>query len=408
MWREAPVRAGRRIACLAGGDSSSAGGVARAFSPWVDVSGDGAVWLDVRGCGALHRSEEGLAAAIGEHARRAGAAVRVGIAGSKAAARLAAEHDLGVVPPDRDREALAALPIDALRPSAEAAEAFRRWGIERLGQFAALPRGEVALRLGAEGSRLWEIAAGEDDEPLVPTPQPDEPEEAVDLEYPAYEVEPLLFVLRGAIDRLAGRLAERGTAFGAVVLRLLLESGGADDRALGLASPLRDVPAILALLRVSIEAGPPAAPVVGVRARAIPAAGRPAQLSLFEPAGPSPQKLAVALARLAALVGPDRVGTPARTAAHRSAAPLALRVLRPPVAVQLERKPVPFLRLRTADPNLSGPIVRASGPWRLRSGWWGDSPVERDYYDVELSGGALLRVFRDAIRDEWFIDGVYD
>jgi protein ImuB len=402
MRREGQGGEGFRIACLCGGSSSSPAEIARLFSPWVEMAEGGIAFFDVRGCGALHRSEGNLAAAVLE---RAGPQARLGVAGSKATAQLAADFGLGVIPPGRDRAALAPLPLAALLPSPEAGQAFRRWGVKRCGQLAALSRGEVALRLGAEGSRLWELAAGEDDEPLVPTPLPDEPEEEVELEYAVDEVEPLLFVLRGALDRLAVRLAARGMAFGAVVLRLRLESRAVDDRWLSLAAPLRDVPAILALLRVSLEARPPAEPIAGLRARAIPAGGRSAQLSLFEPAGPSPQKLAVALARLAVLVGPDRVGTPQVVDEHRSAAPLAVRVLRPALAARWEPHPA---RLSTPDPRLCGTLLRLSGPWKLRSGWWSDAPLERDYYDGELSTGALVRLYRDALADQWFVDGVYD
>jgi protein ImuB len=177
-----------------------------------------------------------------------------------------------------------------------------------------------------------------------------------------------------------------------------------------------DVPSILALLRVSIESSPPRAPVVGLIVRAVPAAGRPGQLSLFERAGPAPAKLAVALARLAVLVGPERVGTPVVSDVHRSAAPLPLRVLRPPLSAEVLTNgegrpmsgPLSFVRLRTADRRLSGDIRRASGPWKLRSGWWSDAPVERDYYDVELSCGALVRLYRDVPADAWFVDGEYD
>jgi protein ImuB len=365
---------------------------------------------------------------------------------------------LGVIPPGADREALASLPLAALRPSPQVAAAFRRWGIARCGRLAALPRGEVALRLGAEGARLWEIAAAQDDEPLVPTPLPDEPQEEVDLEFPLFEVAPLLFVLRGALDRLAVRLAVRGVVFGAVVLRLDTAGQGeppldtdsrlttrgkgeppldtaehrwgwkggreVDERWLSLAAPMRDVPSILALLRVSLESRPPRAAVLGLVVRAVPAAGRPGQLSLFEPVGPAPQKLAVALARLAVLVGPGRVGTPVVPDVHRSAAPLPLRVLRPPLEVRWDPpappsaagvrseaclpSDVPSSGLRTTDHRFSGDLRRLSGPWKLRRGWWSEAPVERDYYDAELSSGALVRLYRDVLVDEWFVDGVYD
>jgi nucleotidyltransferase/DNA polymerase involved in DNA repair len=37
----------------------------------------------------------------------------------------------------------------------------RRWGIESLGQFAALEKEAVAARLGPIGVELWERAAGQ-------------------------------------------------------------------------------------------------------------------------------------------------------------------------------------------------------------------------------------------------------
>ena len=52
--------------------------------------------------------------------------------------------------------------------------------------------------------------------------------------------------------------------------------------------------------------------------------------------------------------------------------------------------------------------MAASGPWRLRSGWWGETPIDREYWDVELSSGPLLRIFREAATDAWFADGIYD
>jgi len=34
--------------------------------------------------------------------------------------------------------------------------------------------------------------------------------------------------------------------------------------------------------------------------------------------------------------------------------------------------------------------------------------VERDYWDLELSGGELYRVYRDRTTGDWFADGMYD
>jgi hypothetical protein len=50
----------------------------------------------------------------------------------------------------------------------------------------------------------------------------------------------------------------------------------------------------------------------------------------------------------------------------------------------------------------------SAGPWTLEEGWWNEQPVERDYWDVELSDGGLYRIFRDRTTGEWFADGMYD
>jgi hypothetical protein len=61
-----------------------------------------------------------------------------------------------------------------------------------------------------------------------------------------------------------------------------------------------------------------------------------------------------------------------------------------------------------ATPRVQGLVRVAAGPWTLEDGWWSDQPVERDYWDVELSGGGLYRVYRDRTSGDWFADGMYD
>jgi hypothetical protein len=61
-----------------------------------------------------------------------------------------------------------------------------------------------------------------------------------------------------------------------------------------------------------------------------------------------------------------------------------------------------------ATPRVQGLVRVAAGPWTVEDGWWGDQPVERDYWDVELSGGGLYRIYRDRTNGDWFADGMYD
>ena len=59
-------------------------------------------------------------------------------------------------------------------------------------------------------------------------------------------------------------------------------------------------------------------------------------------------------------------------------------------------------------PRLAGRVRVASGPWEVEEAWWGDRPGDREYWDVELEGGGVYRIFRDRGAGGWFADGIYD
>jgi hypothetical protein len=59
-------------------------------------------------------------------------------------------------------------------------------------------------------------------------------------------------------------------------------------------------------------------------------------------------------------------------------------------------------------PGVTGRVVTAAGPWRVEGSWWDAEAFSRDYYDVQLSDGVIYRMFFEAARQGWFVDGVYD
>ena len=419
-----------------------------AFSPRVEPQPHGdeaAVAFDVSDLGRLFDHEEQLAAAIDAGARKLKLTARLGIARDKTTARVAALANTGVslVPAGREAPFLAQLPVELLGPSDHTRTLLSRWGVRRIGELASLPSGGVAVRLGKEGARLAQVARGEADDLLEPRPEPLVFEEGLGLEWPIEDAEALAFVLRRLVDDLLTRLGFRSLAAGALELTLKLDralcdaqalAGGAlDVRTIPLAAPTREAPTLLSLTRADLERRPPPAPVTGVIVRAHAARARPAQLGLFEPAGPSPDKLATLLARLHALVGAGRVGAPAlvdrhlpdafsvqpfqppkatpRTSINDAAAPalrpLALHAFRPPRIAEA-RLDAGRLRWLSAE-GLGGQVIAQAGPFRLRDGWWlGPLAVARDYYDVELSDGAVYRVFHDLRGGEWLVEGCYE
>jgi hypothetical protein len=55
-----------------------------------------------------------------------------------------------------------------------------------------------------------------------------------------------------------------------------------------------------------------------------------------------------------------------------------------------------------------GRVAVAAGPWRVEEGWWSEAPLDREYWDVELTGAGLWRLFREPASGRWFADGAYD
>jgi protein ImuB len=457
--------------------------VAGGFSPRARRHAPGEVLLDVGGLVPRFGSEQGIAHELLRACGRVGLEARVGIAASIGVARVAARctepwvgasfasgnslpaseggsgglerrlegrdgagppatdsarvaarsGELVVVRADEEQEFMAPLPLVLLEPPPNLAAMLARWGLTTAGELARLPRQEVALRLGPGGVALHRLACGEETVAFVPDPLREVLREGVDLEFPLGALEPFLFLASGILSRLEQRLELRGEGFSEVLLELHLEGGGHREYRLKLVAPTREVPAMLALARLQLEASPPGAPVDGLTALVTPGRVRLAQGSLFGPAMPAPGKLSTALARLAALVGPDRVGAPAVPDTHRPGAwgvlpftpapsqtafpqaaspePQAftspvLRAFRPPrqaQVVEVSGRPV----VARVD-GTGGLVVGWAGPYRFVGDWWGDEPCAREDFDVATEDGSLLRVYFDRLERRWFADGIYD
>ncbi len=436
--------------------------VAEGFSPRVEDAGEGLAYLDVDGIARLYPGDspeiELGRTLLFEVEQRASLPVRLGIAASKLAARVAACQPASptVVPVGGEAAFLAPLPMEQLSAESQTLRTLERWGIHTLGEFARLPKDEVISRLGHAGSHLQVIARGADPQPLVPRQVPPVFREGMELEWPLVNLEPFLFVARSALERLVQRMSAQGLGCQRLELSLALEPDGFHERSLTLPAPTREVKTLLTLLRLDLEAQPPAGAVLAFTLSAHPDRPREAQLSLFGPEALSPDQLATTLARLFALLGEDRVGAPQRVDAHlperfalvpyqpppppkvrperqpgRSL--LAVRALRPPVPVEVitaDSAPTPSGSAQPMDlaaatarplevkslisdgaekrPTIAGKVRVASGPWEVEEAWWSDQPIGREYWDVELADGALYRLFRNRFTGDWFIDGIYD
>ena len=421
--------------------------IARDFSPRIERHPGGSVVLEVSGLSRLF----GDAASIGEHLARAGAA-RVGVAASQTAALLLARASAGVrVAPGDPAVPLRDVPLlvlqqlivdreaAAVRPApVRGFDVLRRWGLTTVGELAALPAGALSARLGAEGVALQRLARGLDPRPLVPDPGVRRFIETCELEWPIDTLEPLSFVFARLLDPLAAALerADRGAI--ALHLQLRLTDRTVYPRTLALPVPMRDPRVLRTLLLLDLESHPPGAAVDVVTLEVDPAPARVVQYSLLERPVPSPETLATLMARLGALVGDTRCGSPQILDTHRpdgwmlapvafddrvraigglaavppasmAAPPLVLRRFRPPVAIRVAIERGRPSRVAIDRRGMPGGVVQeAAGPWRSSGGWWQSQRWNRDEWDVALDGGTVCRLFQDRETGQWFADGVYD
>jgi protein ImuB len=468
--------------------------LARDFSPRVETHGDRVVTLDISGLGRLL----GDARSIGEQLRRnaadAGLRVHIAVAATSMAAILLAHGRAGltVVPAGDEAAALAPLPLRTLtqlefglwavgacpgtrsgpEPTAHSLgpeiEQLHRWGLRTLGDLAAIPSDELSQRLGQAGLRWQRWACGKDAHPLVPTGVEERFEESLDLEWPIDGLEPLSFVLARLFDPLCERLETRDR--GAVILRvaLTLVTREIYERSVQLPAPMRDARVLRTLALLDLEANPPAAAIDRVTVSVEVTEGRVLQFGLFARALPT-EKLATLLARLGALVGSDRVGTPVLVDSYRPGAfamgefaPLAdreslrssgrssasgggppqalknagreaargggpprvrnvLRRFRLPIPAQVTLEQGRPVRVTTDRRGFGGgKVMRYEGPWRSSGDWWltwqgaggkgqaAKTPWDCDEWDVALTDGASYRISQARESKAWFMDGILD
>jgi protein ImuB len=355
--------------------------------------------------------------------------------------KAASMRGIAVIAEGAEAEALAKLPIAALGLDEEYAATFALWGIGTLGELAALPEAELVARMGPK-ARVWRaLARGEAEHAFEPIETEFALEEFCEFETPVEQIDSLLFVGARMIDCLATRAAGRALALRSLTVEMGLEGGGTHGCAIRPAVPTIDRKFLLKLLQLEIGAHPPQSAVVRLALRAEAGVQSKVQLGLFAPQTPEPSRLDVTLARLRAMVGEERVGSPVLEDTHRAdgfqmeeflipgpqmqgtggtrkrgeaemeAPPrMALRRVRPARLVRVTvraTKPAVF-----RDQENLYEIAAAYGPWRTSGCWWALEAWDTEEWDVlaAMNGGRSVACLltRDRTRNAWRLEAFYD
>ncbi len=394
---------------------------AEQISPFIEATGSGMITVEWPAERRIDEKE--LAAQVIQPLGSLGLDVRVGVAQTPFLALLAARTARHVLCVEDAETFLAPLPVGVLQPSDELAGTLRAWGIQTIGQLRALPMRETCERLGPEAVAVWARASGGAARPLDLVKPVALYSERSELDHGIETLEPLLFLLRRFLEQMIMRLEAAYLVVGKLRLGLRFETGSPYHRDFTIPQPTRNVDLLFRTLHTHLENFSSEAPVIAVELSAQPVRPTMEQFGLLERGLKDPHQLAETLARLGALLGADRVGTPElKSSRHPDAfriSPYDPNAPSPPEngAPQLG---VPWLRFRPAiaarvvlqdgapvhlhSSRVIGRIHRSRGPWRIAGDWWGRDGWSREEWDIETDEGFYRLVHAGA---GWFLDGLY-
>jgi protein ImuB len=405
------------------------------FSPRIEEASRGtacAFVLDISGTERLFGAPAQLAGRLRAALADAGFRVSIAVSANYDAARMkaAATHGVAVIAEDKEALALAKQPIASLDLEEEPSETFALWGIRTLGELAALPEVELIMRLGPDAQRWRALARGAHPHMFQPIEAAFTLREFCEFETPVEQIDSLLFMGARMIDCLVARAADRALSLALLTANMQLEVGLVHKRVLQPAVPSTDRKFLLKLLQLEIAAHPPQAAVVSLELTAEAGRSGTVQLGLFAPQIPEPSRLDVTLARLRALVGDDRVGSPVLEDSHRSGSfrmeafairagaserepdgrRMALRRVRPSMLIRVVQRADRPAAFRDGQHRFD--ITAAYGPWRSSGSWWCEGEWDLEEWDVlaERGDGVFVACLleHDRARHEWRLEAYYD
>jgi len=401
------------------------------FSPRVEALDQaGAFQLDPEGLRRLYGGYRNWATSIHRYlgARHWRNAVTVGFHRPRALAVAMAQVGVSILKSaDEERERSNKTALREFDLPGELCESLGALGIETLGDFLALPAGELLSLFGARASALHDSFADDMQLPIQPHAFDEPARISFQVDPPDEDQTRLLFAIKGALHSLLHQVRARGETIRALDVSLHLERAPMHQEQIEPASPTLDLMLLLELIRLRLGelSLPGAVEEVELLAKTVSAHAEQVALPGHQ-ARRDMRAAHRALDRVRAAYGEQSVTKARLHEAHLPEASfrwepiqhaqLGEQAQAPPVSSMVRRvyaRPKP-LRPRVPKEPEAGPslaknhaIEHMYGPYRVSGGWW-KRLVERDYYYAETDHGDLLWLFYDRPRKRWFLHGVLD
>lgn len=376
---------------------------ARRFTPIVETKRLGLVLAEVSGLKRRFDDEADLAhRLVQETSDSSGLDVCLGLSGTRFVAEQAAHAAQSggacVVPPDEEQAFLSPLDISVLPLDPEMERCLRSLGVRTLGAFANLPRLAVIRQFGSHAGTLYDMACGEDDQPVQADAPPIQLSRSHAFVDPVNDRVSLLAHVKLMTDDLGRQLSSRG--YQAEGMRLKAEELCGKIHTLGKtikppSSNAEKLSRLGARMLGSMTVGGPVAELSLIVYPLRPFHLGATQLTLFDNAPPEEvstfsRTLRETLRRLWARFGELSVVV----------ASLVIPPNPSPIQVTTDRHGLPRAIVWREHIREVQCVYEL---WRERRQWWGQ-PIERDYFRLGLEDGQMRVVFRDVRTNQWLLE----
>ncbi|MFC3443932.1 DUF6504 family protein [Sphingobium rhizovicinum] len=409
------------------------------WTPTACVSEPDGLWLDLTGTTHLFGGEERFCRRLLRFLKRLGFTASIAIAGTPGAAHALARYRseaITLLPEGSETQAIADLPLAALRLEPGVLETAARFGLERIAELYPMPRGPLARRLGLATVRRLDQARGMIAEPIVPVVPFETPHMERRLLEPIGTAEAINQVIGDLVDDLVTLLAGRGLGLRTAILACQIVDGSEQRIAIGTARATRESRHLKRMLAMRVERIDPG---LGIEAMTLVAPRveelRAQTLEAGLITGDCAPDIALLVDQLAGRIDPDM---PFRLSSHESDVPeRAVRRVGPLTKskgwpgwkrpVRMLRRPELLSTVVALLPDhpprrfvwrgSSYRVIAGDGPERIHGEWWRNASemwAVRDYFRVEAEGGQRFWLFRrgDGVDEQtgnlsWFMHGVF-